>query len=319
MAPNYGANPFEIEMLTVQYTSKLDLLLQQMESKLRPLVDVGSYTGKAASPVNQIGVLEFKQPGSRYGQLVPQIPQETRRWVFPTDRDITVLVDQFDELRSIVDPKPGISEAIASAGGRYFDDLIINAANGTASTGVDSSSYSTESFSSTVSTSGGYLVADTFAASASTGMTYPKLVEAWRVMRHAQVNLEAERPCLLISSQQESDLKKQQEVISKDYNDNMVVQNGRIAGGLAGFDIVVSERLNTSSSNSLRNCLAFVRSGLHLGLWQDMRVKIDNRIDLNSQPWQIYAVLSAGATRTQLFKVVQINCADTTGFDPTAP
>lgn len=318
MAPNYGANPYEVEMLTVQYTSKLDMLLQQTQSVLRGVVDVGSYTGKAASPVNQIGVLEFRQPGSRYGPLVPQIPQETRRWVFPNDRDVAVLVDQFDELRSIVDPKPGISEAIAAAGGRYFDDLLINAANGTASTGVDSSNYSTESFATTVSTSGGYLVADTFAASASTGMTYPKLVEAWRVMRHAQVNIAAERPCVIISSQQESDLKKQQEVINRDYNDGMTVQSGGVPR-LAGFDIYVSERLNTSSSNSLRNCLAFVRSGLHLGLWKDMMVKIDNRVDLTSQPWQIYAVLSAGATRTQLFKVVQINCADTTGFDPTAP
>lgn len=318
MAPNYGANPYEVEMLTVQYTSKLDMLLQQMVSKLRGLVDVGQYQGKAASPVNQIGVLEFKQPGSRYGPLVPQIPQETRRWVFPNDRDIAVLVDQFDELRSIVDPKPGISGAIAAAGGRYFDDLIINALNGTATTGVDSSNYSTESFASTVSTSGGYLVADTFAASGSTGLTYPKFVEAWRVMRHAQVDLDAERPVCLIASQQESDLKKQQEVISREYSDNVVVQNGRVPN-IAGFDLVVTERLNSSSSTTLRNCLAFVRSGIHLGLWQDMMIKIDNRVDLTSQPWQIYAMLSAGATRTQLFKVVQINCADTTGFDPTAP
>ncbi len=318
MAPNYGANPFEVETLTVQYTSKLDLLLQQTTSKLRGLVDVGSYTGKAASMVNQIGVLEFKQPGSRYGQIVPQIPNYTKPWVFPTDRDIAVLVDQFDELRTIVDPKPGISEAIAAAGGRYFDDVIINAANATRSTGVDSSNYTSVPFATTVSTSGGYLVADTFAASASTGMTYPKLVEAWRVMEHAQVNLDAEPPTLLISSQQNSDLKKQQEVINRDYGDTATVQSGRVMS-LAGFNIVVSERLNTSSSNSLRNCLAFVRSGIHLGLWKDMMVKIDNRVDLTSQPWQIYAMLSAGATRTQEFKVVQVNCADTTGFDPTAP
>jgi hypothetical protein len=238
--------------------------------------------------------------------------------VFPNDRDLAVLVDQFDELRSIVDPKPGISEAVASAGGRYFDDLIINAANGSASTGVDASNFSTESFASTVSTSGGYLVADTFGASASTGMTYPKMVEAWRVMRHAQVDLDAETPCLLISSQQEADLKKQQEVISKEYNENAVIESGRVTR-LGGFDLVVSERLNTSSSNSLRNCLAFVSSGLHLGIWRDMGIKIDNRVDLTSQPWQLYAMLSAGATRTQLFKVVQINAADTTGFDPTAP
>ena len=88
---------------------------------------------------------------------------------------------------------------------------------------------------------------------------------------------------------------------------------------VGGFDLIVSERLNTSSSNSLRNCLAFVRSGLHLGIWRDMNIKIDNRVDLTSHPWQLYAMLSAGATRTQLFKVVQINCADTSGFDPTAP
>jgi hypothetical protein len=294
------------------------MLLQQMVSKLRGRVSSDFYVGKAASPVQQIGVLDFKQPGARFGPITPQSPQYTRRWVFPNDRDLAVLVDQFDELRSIVDPKPGISEAVASAGGRYFDDLIINAANGSASTGVDASNFSTESFASTVSTSGGYLVADTFGASASTGMTYPKMVEAWRVMRHAQVDLDAETPCLLISSQQEADLKKQQEVISKEYNENAVIESGRVTR-LGGFDLVVSERLNTSSSNSLRNCLAFVSSGLHLGIWRDMGIKIDNRVDLTSQPWQLYAMLSAGATRTQLFKVVQINAADTTGFDPTAP
>ena len=315
---NVGANPYEIELLTTQFTSKLELLLQQRVSKLRGYVDSAFYVGKMASPVNQIGVLEFKQPSGRYSPITPQVPQYTRRWIFPNDRDLAVLVDQFDELRTIVDPKAGISEAVASAGGRYFDDLIINAANGTASTGVDASSLSTESFSTTVSTSGGYLVADTFGASASTGMTYPKMVEAWRVMRHAQVDLDAETPCLMISSQQESDLKKQQEIINKDYNDNMVIENGRVPRA-AGFDLIVTERLNTSSSNSLRNCLAFVRSGLHLGIWRDMNIKIDNRVDLTSHPWQLYAMLSAGACRTQLFKVVQINCADTSGFDPTAP
>jgi hypothetical protein len=318
MTANYGANPYEIELLTTQFSSKLDLLLQQMMSRLRGFVDSAQYVGKAASPVQQIGVLEFKQPGARYSPINPQIPQYTRRWVFPTDRDLAVLVDQFDELRTIVDPKAGISEAVAAAGGRYFDDLIINAANATATTGVDSSNFSTEPFASTVSTSGGYLVADTFGASASTGLTYPKMVEAWRVMRHAQVNLEVERPCMMISSQQESDLKKQQEVISRDYGDAVVVQNGSVPS-LAGFDLVVTERLNTSSSNTLRNCLAFVKSGLHLGIWRDMNVKIDNRVDLTSHPWQLYAMLSAGATRTQLFKVVQINAADTSGFDPTAP
>lgn len=311
--PNVGSNPYEVELLTTQFSTRLDLLLQQTMSKLRGLVDSGSYTGKMASPVQQIGVLSYSQPSGRYSPLVPRIPQYTRRWVFPNDRDLTVLVDTFDELRSIVDPKGGISNTAAAAANRYFDDLIINAANGSASTGVDASSLSTESFDSSNA-----LVADTFGASASTGLTYPKLVEAWRIMRLRQVDLQAEPPCLIMGSQQEADLKKQQEVISKEYGGSMAVVNG-VVEKVAGFQLVVTDRVNTSSSNTLRNCLAFVRSGVHLGIWKDVMTKINERVDLTSHPWQLYSMISAGATRTQQFKVIQVNCADTTGFDPTAP
>lgn len=318
MTANVGNNPYEVELLTTQYTTKLDLLLQQKISKLRGRITSGTYVGKAGSPVQQIGVLEYKQPAGRYSPLVSEIPNYTRRWVFPNDRDITVLVDTFDELRSIVDPKGGITDAAAAAGNRYFDDLVINAANGGATTGVDATNYSTEAFNSTVSTSGGALVADTFGASASTGATYPKFVEAWRVMRHQQVDLDAEKPCVLFGSQQESDLKKQQEIISKDYGGSMAIENGNI-DRVAGFEAIVSERLNSSSSNTLRNCLAFVPSGLHLGIWKDQNTRITERTDLTGHPWQLYSMISAGATRLMQFKVVQINCADTSGFDPTAP
>lgn len=315
---NVGNNPFEVELLTTTFTSQLDLLLQQMVSLLRGYVDSKQYVGKMGAMVNQIGVVEFKQAGVRYGPIVPQIPQYRRPWVFPNDRDIAILVDQFDELRTIVDPKGGISQAVASAGGRYIDDLIIAAANGTVQTGVDASSLSADTFSTTVSTSGGYLVADTFGASASTGLTWPKVVETERVMRHAQVQVDAEKPCMIIASQQNADLQKQQEIISKDYGGAAVFDGGRVRQ-VGIFDVIVSERLNSSSSNTLRNCLAWVPSGMHLGIWRDMNVRIDNRIDLSSQPWQLYAMLSAGAARTQDFKVVQVNCADTSGFDPTAP
>src|SRR5476651_2839867 len=110
---NTGNNPYEVELLTTQFTSKLELLLQQKVSKLRGLIDSAMYVGKMASPVNQIGVLEFKQPSGRYSPITPQVPQYTRRWIFPNDRDLAVLVDTFDELRTIVDPKAGISEAVA--------------------------------------------------------------------------------------------------------------------------------------------------------------------------------------------------------------
>lgn len=307
-------NPYEIELQTTQYTSAMELLLQQTESKLRGACSGGMHVGKMASPIQQAGALEFKAPQGRYAPKVPQIELYTRRWVFPTDRDLSTLVDQFDELKTIVDPKSILLEAIRAAFNRFVDDVIIGSAFAAASTGVDASSLQTENFDTSNAK-----VADTFGASASTGMTYPKLTEAWRIMRHRQVQLDSDAPCVVIGSQQEADLKKQAEVINTDFNSNSVtVQDGRVTR-LAGFDVIVSERLATSSSNSLRNCIAFVRSGLYLAVWKDMTTSIKPRYDITSEPWEAYGMVSLGATRTQQYKVIEIDCADTTGVDPTAP
>lgn len=314
-----GANPYEVELLTTQYTTVLELLLQQKISKLRGQTDSGSHTGKMASPVQQIGVLEFKAPSGRYSPIQFQLPNYTRRWVFPNDRDVGVPVDTFDELKTIVDPKGGINMAVVAAANRFFDDLIISCMFASASTGVDASSLTTESWPGAgADTASTYLIASAFGAAASTGMSYPKIIEARRILRHYQNDLEAEDVCLLIGSQQESDLMKQQEVISKEYNDKPVVENGSLQR-IAGCHVVVSERLNnTLSAANIRNCAAFVKSALYLGVWKDMTIRVDNRIDLSSQPWQLYSMVSAGATRTQLGKIIQINAADTTGADPTA-
>jgi len=317
---NVGNNPFEIELVTTQYTTLLELLLQQKLSKLRGKVNSGAHVGKMASPVQQIGVLEFKQPAGRYSPIQFQLPQYTRRWVFPNDRDVAVPVDTFDELRTIVDPKGGITQAVVAAGNRFFDDLVINAFFGAASTGVDSSNLTTESFPGLgADAAATYLVSSSFGAASSTGMTYPKVVEAMRILEHYQALEDGEEVTLVIGSQQHADLKKQIEMISHDFNETPVVTEGRIER-IGGAGVVISERLSSSINGAnLRACPAFVKSGMYLGLWKDMTTRVGNRIDLSSQPWQLYSMISAGATRTQLGKVICINCADTTGADPTAP
>lgn len=204
-------NAYEVELQTVQYTTAMELLLQQTESKLRGAVESAMYRGKAASPIQQAASLDFKAPVGRFSDKVPQIEQYTRRWVFPTDRELSTMVDQFDELKSIVDPKSILGEAVRAAFNRFCDDTIIACAFASASTGVDMSSLSTETLDANA------IVADTFGASASTGMTYPKLVEAWRIMEHHQVNLDQDQPAVVIGSQQHADLKKQAEVLNSDF------------------------------------------------------------------------------------------------------
>lgn len=308
-----GNNPYEVELPTAQYTTALELLLQQKISKLRGRFSSGGHVGKMASPVNQIGVLEFRQPQARYSPIQFQLPNYTRRWVFPNDRDVGVPVDQFDELKTIVKPESGITMAVAAAANRFFDDLLIGSAFAAASTGVDASSLQTESWPATT-----YLVADTFGNGTSTGLTYTKIIEARRIMRHYQNDLEADEPCLVIASQQEADLMRQAEIIDKQFNDAPVIENGTITR-VAGCYVVISERVQVNAANTLRNCIMAVNTGLYLGLWKDMSTNISQRMDLSGHPWQLYSMLSAGACRTQLGKIIEINCADTTGPDPTAP
>ncbi len=193
--------------------------------------------------------------------------------------------------------------------------MIIACAFASASTGVDASSLGTESWPSST-----YVVADTFDSASTTGMTYAKVVEGRRILEHYQNDLQAETITMVVGSQQNSDMLKQVEVIDKLYNDRPVVEDGSVSR-ILGTNIVCSERLATStvSSNVVRNCIMFVKSGLYLGLWKDMEIDVTQRKDLTGHPWQLYSLLSAGATRTQLGKVIQINALDATGADPTAP
>lgn len=315
-----GNNPYEIELLTTQFTTLLELLLQLKVSKLRGRVNSGAHVGKQASPVQQIGVLEYRAPAGRYTPFTFQEPNYTRRWVFPNDRELPVAVDTFDELRSIVDPKGAIQQAVMAAGARFFDDIIISAFFGSASTGVDASSLTTETFPGLgADTANTYLISSSFGAASATGMSYPKLVEAYRILERFMALEDSEEATIVIGSQQHADLKKQVEMISKEYNEQAVVRDGHVEK-IGGFNVVVSERLSsTINGANLRACPAFVKSGMYLGLWKDMTTRVDNRIDLSSQPWQLYSMISAGATRTQLGKVICVNCSDTTGADPTAP
>lgn len=299
-----GNNAFEVELLTTQYSSVLELLLQQKTSKLRGLITSGQYVGKQASPVQQVGNVVFQQPEGRFAPIAFQLPNYTRRWVFPNDRDCGVPVDTFDLLRTIIDPKAQLNEAISAAANRFFDQLIVNCAFASASTGVDASSLTTESWPAST-----YLVNEDFGASAATGLTYRKFVEAKRILRHYENDLDAMSAVMIIGSQQESDLLTQQEAISKEYNDKVVVENG-VVTRLAGMNIVVSERLSYASN--VRSCICTMPNGLHLGIWKDMTLDISQRKDLTGHPWQLYAMLSAGATRLELGRVVEVQCADTT-------
>jgi hypothetical protein len=304
------------QLYTTQFSTILELKLQQMGSKLRGKVREGFHVGKMASPVNQIGAIQLKAPAGRFAPIERTSSDYTRRWVFPQDGEIAQLIDSFDELKTIVDPKSQISDNASQAVGRAWDDCIIANAFATSQTGQDAASLSAETFntSSTVANAG-FRVVDTFGAgSTSVGLTVAKMIEVKRTFRHYHVDIDTDPLTLVIGSTQEADLLKQVQVVSTEFNDKPVLVDGKVTRFL-GFDIVVSERLAVASS--IRSCIAFAKSGMYLGIWKDMTNIASQRTDLSGHPYQVYTMVSFGSTRTQPGKVVQVQCADATGADIT--
>ena len=143
-----------------------------------------------------------------------------------------------------------------------------------------------------------------------------KLIETRRVLQHYHNDLDSEQLTLVIGSSQEADLLNQVQVVSTEFNEKPVLVDGRVRRFL-GFDVVVSERLPQTTVGSVRGVLAFVKSGVYLGMWKDMTNRISIRNDLSGEPWQVYTSVMYGATRTQPGKVIQILASDTSGADIT--
>ena len=305
----------QIDLFTKQYATNLELKLQQMGSKLRGRVREGPHVGKQASPINQIGAIQSQAPAGRFAPLNRVDPGFTRRWVFPFDRELPQLIDSFDELRTIVDPKSQYVENAAMAFGRDWDDAIIAQAFAASTLGVDGAAFTTETFNtgSTVANVG-LQVVSTFGSTAASGLTVAKVIEARRTFQHYHVDLDSDSLTLVIGSQQEADLLNQVQVVSTEFNDKPVLVDGKVRRFL-GFDIVVSERLTVAAN--VRQVIAFAKSGLYLGVWQDVYNRISQRNDLSGEPWQVYSRHTYGATRTQPGKVLQVSCADLGGADIT--
>lgn len=299
-------------MFVTRFSTNLELLLQQQDTCMRGKVDESTMTGaKLASPVNQAGAVSMKAPEGRYAPKKRTDTDFVRRWVAPIDKELDQLIDSFDELKTIVDPKSAYAMNAKNACNRAFDDEIFRACCADATIGADAGSLSTETF-----TTANFQIADTFGASSSVGLTVDKMKEARRILKHYHALENGERPWMAIGSQQDADLLGQVQVVSTEFNDRPVMQDGRVVRFM-GFDLVDSERVPETTTGSIRGVLCGVKSGVHLGIWQDMTNRVSIRNDLSGEPYDLYTKVSFGATRKQLGKVVRILCADTTGADIT--
>lgn len=284
-----------------QYKANVELLLQQKESRLRNAVTVGSYVGKAASVVEQFGEATAVQRTSRHSDTPLLSLSQDKRWVFPSDYEWASLIDNQDRLRAIIELTSPYAMAGAAAMNRVMDDVILAAIFGTNYTGENG----------TTSETFGTVGSGTYDVSVNTGGTasslnVAKLQGAIRILMTANKGELMEPVYGAISSYEHDALLKEVQVHNKDYGGTAVLVDGKVKRFM-GIDFIITERLTVTAGDRL--IPIWLKSGMHLGMWDGVTAKISERND-KGHATQVYLAMTLGATRTQLGKQVRVSCDD---------
>lgn len=282
-----------------QYANTISLLLQQKNSRFESAVTTGSYIGKQASPVDQIGAIDMLPVTTRFAPMGRVDAALDRRWVAPSDFELPQLIDSFDKLRLLNDPSSAYLQNAIQAANRKKDDLIYAAFFGTAKTGEvggTSTAFGATQFVS-VNTGG-----------TASNLNVAKLRAGKRILMANEVDFDEDEVYCAISSVEHDSLLNEIQVVSTDFNDKPILTEGRVTRFL-GINFIVSERMTTATDDAAgtsRQIPMWAKSGMHLGTWNDMQTDITQRKDLSGVPWQAYLAMSMGATRLEEKKIVRI-------------
>ena len=280
-----------------QYSTNIALLLQQKGSKLRNTVMSGAHVGKQASPVDQFGSVEMQPVSGRFNPMGRVDAATDRRWVFPSDFDLPQLIDEFDKLKMITDPSSVYVTNAVMAAGRQFDKLICTAFTGTAKTG--------EAGGTSTSFTAGNEV-DVATGGSNSKLNVAKIKAVRELMMANHIDFDMEECYIGITAADHAALLNEIQVISSDFNARPVLVDGKIQQFL-GFNLVHCELIETQLAGTNEVTLpVWVKSGMYLGLWNDIENSVSQRNDLQGEPWQLYTKMSAGATRLEEDRVYAI-------------
>lgn len=300
---------------TVEYRLAVDFQLNEVPGKLRPLAgSTGSYSDKMAQIEDRFEDLVVAEITTRNADTVNTDIGVERRFIpKPRRQNVAPLIDRDDMLATKIDLQSPIARQTARAIRRAHDDRVLQGFYGNAYTG--------ESGGTAVPFKAANILAvDYSTAGTSTGLTKNKLIGAMELIRTRLVDVEAEKPIVLITAKQVSDLLKINEVTSRDYNPGLVqaLQSGQ-PGDFMGFRFVMTEYGNATpypgsyslsdAGGGIRRVPIFVPSGMHVGVWEEFYGEIGPRADKNHST-QIYGETCVGAVRVNEDKCFQVLCLE---------
>jgi hypothetical protein len=284
---------------TISFSTNITMLLQIQGSMLRGCVTEGHYTGEKASVVDQIGPVEMQDVTGRFEPKTRTDAAVDRRWVSPNDSDLTQSIDSFDKLRLMTDPESTLVAGAVLAAGRKIDRYILAAFFGTALTGKLGTT-------STIFTAANEI--DVAVGGANSRLNVDKLLAVKELMRAQFVDFDREEIYLALTAKDESELLKQIQITSNQFNggDRPVLKDGKVERFL-GINFKYCELAESVLAGSSEVTIpVWCKSGMHLGMWNDITTSVYKNMQLKGEPWEAYVYMTAGATRTEENKVYAI-------------
>jgi hypothetical protein len=324
------ANEFYDVMPTKQYASTLDILSQEKSKLMNCIWNKGSLVGQAF--FNQLQAFEMTFGRARYAATTFTESETARRKMTKKVATVAVPLDKIDLVETLVDPKSDLSQSGIYAAGRAKDKIIWNALYGTAYTGEDGTTAvpfdSTKVIDVTIGGTG-----------SDVGLNLDKILAGIEMLEKASIDLEdpMNMVTMVISPTQKKDYMNILELTSGDYFNKSLLTGRMTLPGLPNSQVIVSNMVPYCDSQSAtgakvdldganvawskcgiaidvaatshRAVTMFCKSGLGFGTWDETKVKVDQRADLNNI-WQLWMELMVGAARLEESKVVLIECQE---------
>lgn len=284
------------------YSKAFELALQKKDSLLQMAVDMaGGYRGEKVQPVKRVGEVSFEEKMARLEPTNPKEPSYSARALTPRTWKCPVIFDRTDEFFLGFSPESALMEASRAALNRKKDEIIAGAFLANALTGKDGST------STPFDTTNGRVAITV--GGANTPINYEKIVEGKRILGQNFALDQNEQVFTLISWKQHAKLLSQLEVIEDKYKTRANIDENGNVKSLLGVNFITADFTSLISSTT-RSCPMWTRSGMHMGTWDGVTVKVD---DLPTQSYarQLYHEFTANAVRLDEKKVVEILAYET--------
>jgi hypothetical protein len=286
-----------------KYSSGLEILCQQMTSRLRETVTIVAKEGERVA-FDQIGDTELEERDNDTADLPAVDFAEDRRWMTSMEYAGSKLLGRKTKLEILNDPTNAYSRGFAFAAARQLDRTVIKAAL--------ADTFYGKKGESKIALPNTQVIPHN-----NQGFTLDKLMLAVEMLKGAEALMDDDIITCAWTAKQEHQLMKSDEVKSSDFNKEKVL----VKGELRDFFNVNFRRVEDHTKRNpktgakvklpmlpkagdVRRCLLYVKSGINLNIVHEMYGEVDWIAQKHA--WQVSGAFEAGAVRMQEDKVVVI-------------